>query len=105
MNSITQIIAQAAPSGGGGSQILILVLMFAAMYFLIIAPQRKKQKQHQQMITELTSGANIVTSGGIYGTITNVKDDRFVVRIAEGTKIEITKSSVATVVSDDATSA
>ncbi len=105
MNSITQILAQAAPAGGGGSQILILVLMFAAMYFLMIAPQRKKQKAHQKMITELTSGADIVTSGGIYGTITNVKDDRFVVRIAEGTKIEITKSSVATVVSDDATSA
>jgi preprotein translocase subunit YajC len=71
------------------------------MYFLLIAPQRKKQKAHQKMITELTSGAEVVTSGGIYGTITNVKDDRFVVRIAEGTKVEVTKGSITTVVSSD----
>lgn len=77
---------------------LPFIVIFAAMYFLIIAPQRKKQKQHQQMITELKSGAEIVTSGGIYGTITNVKDDRFVVKIAENTKIEISKASIASVV-------
>jgi len=53
------------------------------------------------MISELTSGADVVTSGGIYGTITNVKDDRFVLRIAEGTKIEITKNSIASVISSE----
>ena len=77
--------------------------MFAAMYFLLIAPQRKKQKQHQKMVSELASGAYVLTSGGIYGTITNVKDDRFVLRIAEGTKIEITKNSIASVISSDDT--
>lgn len=77
---------------------LPFIVIFAAMYFLIIAPQRKKQKQHQQMITELKSGAEVVTSGGIYGTITNVKDDRFVLKIAENTKIEISKASVASVI-------
>jgi len=107
MELITQLIAQAAPTGGGSplAGMLPILLMFAAMYFLIIAPQRKKQKQHQKMITELTSGADVVTSGGIYGTITNVKDDRFVLRIAEGTKIEITKGSVASVISQDSESA
>ena len=64
------------------TQILFLGLMFAAMYFLMIAPQRKKQKAHEKMLSELSSGDEIVTTGGIYGTITNVKDDRFVVRIA-----------------------
>ncbi len=78
---------------------LPFIVIFAAMYFLIIAPQRKKQKQHQQMITELKSGTEIVTSGGIYGTITNVKDDRFVLKIAENTKIEISKTSIGSVVS------
>lgn len=103
---ITQIIAQAAPSGGANTLAGMwpILLMFAAMYFLIIAPQRKKQKQHQKMITELTSGTDVVTSGGLYGTITNVKDDRFVLRVAEGTKIEITKSSVATVLSGESES-
>ncbi len=79
-----------------------MVLLFAAMYFLMIAPQRKKQKAHDKMLKELGSGDEIVTTGGIYGTITNVKDDRFVVRIADNTKIEIGKSFVQTVVTKPA---
>lgn len=102
MDQLNIILAQAAPSGGSGfGQFLPILIMFAAMYFLLIAPQRKKQKAHQKMITELGTGAEVVTSGGIYGTITNVKDDRFVVRIAEGTKVEITKGSITTVVSSE----
>jgi preprotein translocase subunit YajC len=73
------------------------VLLFGAMYFFLIAPQRKKQKEHEKMLKELQSGDEIVTSGGIFGVITNVKDDRFVVRIADNTKIEIGKGFVQTV--------
>ena len=105
MEQFSLIFAQASPSGGGSGLggFLPILIMFAAMYFLLIAPQRKKQKQHQKMVSELASGAYVVTSGGIYGTITNVKDDRFVLRIAEGTKIEITKNSIASVISSDDT--
>lgn len=102
MEFVTTLIAQAAPSPGGSAgmtQFLMIGLMFAAFWFLIIAPQRKKQKQHAQMIAELKSGAEVLTSGGIYGTITNVKDDRFVLKIAENTKIEVLKSAVSSVVS------
>lgn len=101
MDFVTLSLAQApAPQGGSGmSQFLILGLMFAGMYFLIIAPQRKKQKAHAKMISELKSGAEVVTSGGIFGTIANVKDDRFVLKIADNTKIEVAKSAVANVVS------
>ncbi|MBC2607545.1 preprotein translocase subunit YajC [Pelagicoccus albus] len=100
MDISTFVIAQqAAPAGQGGwQQFLPFIIIFAAMYFLIIAPQRKKQKQHQKLISELKSGSEVMTSGGIYGTITNVKEDRFVLKIAEGTKIEIAKASVTTVV-------
>ena len=103
MEKFSPILAQAAPGGGGSGLggFLPILIMFAAMYFLLIAPQRKKQKQHQKMVSELSSGADVLTSGGIYGTITNVKDDRFVLRIAEGTKIEITKNSIASVISND----
>jgi preprotein translocase subunit YajC len=87
------------PAAGGYSQLIFFGLLFAAMYFLMIAPQRKKQKAHEKMLSELSSGDEIVTTGGIYGTITNVKDDRFVVRIAENTKIEVGKAFVSTVVS------
>ncbi len=92
----------AAPAPGGSSmlmQFLPLGLLMAAMYFLMIAPQRKKQKAHEKMLAALGSGDEIVTTGGIFGTITNVKDDRFVVRIADNTKIEIGKGFIHTVVS------
>lgn len=88
-----------APSGPGGSVMIIgYLLLFAAMYFFMIAPQRKKQKEHEKMLKSLESGDEIVTGGGIYGTITNVKEDRFVVRIADNTKIEVGKGFVTTVV-------
>lgn len=100
MDISTVILAQGTPTDGGGwQQFLPFIVIFAAMYFLIIAPQRKKQKQQQKMISELKSGTDVVTSGGIYGTITNVKDDRFILKIAENTKIEISKASVASVIS------
>ncbi len=94
-------LAQSAPGGGLG-QLLPIALLFIGMWFLIIAPQRKRQKAHDQMLGALKSGDEIVTTGGIYATITNVKDDRFVVRIADNTKVEIGKSFVATKVSSSA---
>ena len=103
MEQFSLIFAQASPGGGGSGLggFLPNLIMFAAMYFLLIAPPRKKQKQHQKMVSELASGAHVLTSGGIYGTITIVKDDRFVLRIAEGTKSEITKNSIASGISSD----
>ncbi|MDQ8187752.1 preprotein translocase subunit YajC [Pelagicoccus sp. SDUM812002] len=98
MDLSTIVLAQEAAPQGGIMSFLPFIVIFAAMYFLIIAPQRKKQKQHQKMITELKSGAEVVTSGGIYGTITNVKDDRFILKVAENTKIEVSKAAVASVV-------
>jgi preprotein translocase subunit YajC len=90
--------APASPSGASSlMQFLPMVLLFAAMYFLMIAPQRKKQKEHERMLKSLESGDEIVTTGGIYGVITNVKEDRFVVRVSENTKIEIGKGFVQTV--------
>jgi len=79
-------------------QLLFPVLMVAAIWFLIIAPQRKKQKEHAKMLETLGAGDEVITAGGIYGEITNKKDDRFVIRIAEGTKIEVGKSFIQTVV-------
>lgn len=76
-------------------------LMFAAMYFLMIAPQRKKQKEHAKMLASLSSGDEVVTTGGIFGTITNVKDDRFVIRVADSTKIEVGKGFITSVVRKD----
>ncbi len=88
-------LAQAATSPGGGlGQFLPIILLFIGMWFLIIAPQRKRQKMHEKMLSELKSGDTIVTSGGIFGTITNVKGDRFIVKIADNVKVELSKQSV-----------
>jgi preprotein translocase subunit YajC len=105
MTKLQVLLAQAtpaAPAPGGASalmQLAPLVLMFAAMYFLLIAPQRKKQKEHEKMLTQLVAGDEVVTAGGIYGVITSVKDDRFVIRIGENNaKIEVGKGFISTVV-------
>tara|TARA_R100000027_G_scaffold66167_2_gene61616 strand:- start:6252 stop:6566 length:315 start_codon:yes stop_codon:yes gene_type:complete len=92
---------QTAPAPGGGiSSILFFILLFAGMWFLIIAPQRKRQKRQEAMIKALETGDKIMTSGGLFGEITNVKDDRLVVKIADGVKIELGRSFVATKIED-----
>ncbi|AOS45595.1 preprotein translocase subunit YajC [Lacunisphaera limnophila] len=103
MTKFHLFLAQAtAPAPSGASalmQFLPLVLMFAAMYFLLIAPQRKKQKAHEKMLTELQSGDEVVTAGGIYGVITQVKDDRFVIRIgSDNAKVEVGKGFISALV-------
>ncbi len=100
---MTKLIAQTAgPAVAQGpspySQLVVLGLMLAGMYFLLIAPQRKKQKETEKMLAALESGDEVITTGGIYGTITNVKDDRFVIRISDSTKIEVGKAFVQGVV-------
>ncbi|MFM9029299.1 MAG: preprotein translocase subunit YajC [Opitutaceae bacterium] len=100
--SVLQTLAQtAAPAGqaqpAAWVQLLPMVLLFGAMYFFLIAPQRKKQTEHEKMLKSLESGDEIVTSGGIYGVITNVKEDRFVVRVSDTTKIELGKGFVQAV--------
>jgi preprotein translocase subunit YajC len=97
---MTNLLAQtAAPAPGGfpPSMIIVWVLFIGGFYFLFIAPQRKKQKEQEKMLSTLQSGDEVVTTGGIYGVITNVKDDRFVLRIAENTKIEIGKGFIQSV--------
>ena len=89
----------AAPAGPGPmwQMLLFYALIAGGFYFLFIAPQRKKQKAHEKMLSELQSGDEVITTGGIFGVITNVKDDRFVVRIADDTKIEVSKGFIQSV--------
>jgi preprotein translocase subunit YajC len=105
MTKLHVLLAQAAPTSPAPSgasalmQVAPLVLMFAAMYFLLIAPQRKKQKAHEKMLTELQTGDEVVTAGGIYGVITSVKDDRFIIRIGDNNaKVEVGKGFISALV-------
>lgn len=80
-------------------QMLPFILLFAGMWFLLIAPQRKKQKAHEAMIKALQRGDTVMTSGGIYGEVTSVKEDRVTVKIADNTKVELNRNFISTKVS------
>lgn len=100
-------LAQAATpaSAQPPSQIPFLVMMgvlFLAMWFLLIAPQRKKMKEHEKMMNALKPGDEIVTSGGIFGTIQQVRDDRLVVKISDTVRVEIAKGFISSKIGSDA---
>lgn len=73
---------------------LLLIAVFAIIYFFMIRPQQKKQKELQAQRDALTTGARIMTAGGIYGTIKDIKEKEFVVEIADGVRIRVDKGSV-----------
>jgi len=73
---------------------MIMPLLFLGIFFLVFAPQMKRTKQHKKLLEELKSGDEIITSSGLFGTIAQVKPDRFVVEIAKGVKVEINRANV-----------
>jgi preprotein translocase subunit YajC len=73
-----------------------LVIFVVIFYFFIIRPQKKRQKAHDQLISSLNRGDQIVTAGGFWGTVKEVKEDSVIIEIAEGVKARVLKSSIAT---------
>ena len=71
----------------------VLVLFF---YFFIIRPQRKRQKQQESMISSIGRGDQVVTIGGFFGTVREIRDDTFLIELAEGVRVRILKSAVQT---------
>jgi preprotein translocase subunit YajC len=88
-------------AAGGLAGFLPIIILFAIFYFLLIRPQQKKAKEHREMISNLKKGNRIVTSGGIYGTITSIDDTTIGVEIAEKVKIKLSRGNVAALVSDN----
>ena len=80
---------------GGLVQLLPILLIIGVFYVLLIRPQQKRQKELQETISQLKAGDRIVTTGGIIGTITNVRDTSFLIRSAEKSILEISRSAVA----------
>jgi preprotein translocase subunit YajC len=80
--------------GGGYSGILMMVLIFAVFYFFMIRPQSKKQKEIKAQREAMRQGDKVVTSGGIYGKIRDIKENTITVEIAEGVRITVDKNSV-----------
>lgn len=84
----------------------MLIAIFAVFYFFVIRPQKKKQQDTQSMLTTVTKGDRVITIGGIYGTVVNIKkkkdtisdDDIIVLKVSDNTKIEMIRSSIAKVI-------
>jgi preprotein translocase subunit YajC len=84
----------------GIQQFIPLILIFGIMYFLLIRPQQKKVKEHQAMVAGLRRGDQVVTQGGIIGKVVKVREDgELEVEIAEGVKVRVVQSTIATVLS------
>ena len=82
-------------SGQGIAQFIPLILIFVIFYFFLIRPQQKRVKDHKAMVASLKRGDEVITSGGIIGTIDRVmEDDRIEVTIADNTKVQIIRSTI-----------
>jgi preprotein translocase subunit YajC len=80
------------------STFLPFILIIAIFYFLITRPQNKKQKETQKMLAAIKKGDKIVTIGGVHGVISTVRESSVVVKVDDNTKIEFSRSAIATVV-------
>jgi preprotein translocase subunit YajC len=97
-NAYAQTAGTAADPGmmGNLSTFLPLILMFVVMYFLMIRPQQKRAKEQKAMMDALAKGDEVVTAGGILGTVAKVNDTYVTVEVAANTQIVVQKASITT---------
>ena len=102
MSSILFIMAQAAPGAGASSMNMLLMmgLMIVVFYFFMIRPQMKRQKEMTKFRAALQKGDKIVTTGGIYGKIDEIKDNIIILEVAPNVKLKVDKSVVLKDMSD-----
>jgi preprotein translocase, yajC subunit len=92
---LSTILLQAQTQGAGGSMwstILMFALLIVVFYFFLIRPQSKRQKEVRKFQDSLENGKSVITQGGIYGKIKEVKDNYVILEIAEGIKIKVNKN-------------
>ena len=88
-------LLQTAPAQGGGmSMWIMLALIFVVMWFFMIRPQRKQQKEMENFRNSLKNGDKVVTIGGIYGTIADVKDTYVLLEVDKDVKIRVNKQAI-----------
>lgn len=86
--------AQGTSQGGMWSSLIMILLIFVVMYFFMIRPNVKKQKEIKKFQDSLKAGDKVVTAGGIYGKIKDVKETEVILEVSEGVKITVDKNSV-----------
>ncbi|HBH81281.1 MAG TPA: preprotein translocase subunit YajC [Nitrospira sp.] len=93
-----------AAAGGGAGGFLSLIpflLIFVIFYFLLIRPQQQKQKQQQALLDAVKKGDKVVTTSGIWGTITNLGKDTVTLQIADNTKIKMQRENISRLRTED----
>jgi preprotein translocase subunit YajC len=93
-----------APAAGGmfsNPMIMMMLFMFVIIWFLMIRPEQKKQKERQKMLSNLKKGDKVLTAAGMIGIVGNVKDTTVMVRVADNTVVEFSKSAITTVIAAD----
>ena len=102
MNLITILQTTPAPHGGLGqySCLIMMLLIFVVMYIFMIRPQQKKQKEIAKFRDNLKKGDKIVTVGGIYGVVAEVKENHLLVEVDNGVKIKVDKTCVVNDITD-----
>ena len=94
MMTILQTAAEAGQQGSGWSMWIMLGLIFVVMWFFMIRPQRKQQKELQNFRNSLQKGDKVVTIGGIYGTICEVKENSVLIEVDNNVKIRVSKQAL-----------
>ena len=103
------LIAQTTTDNGGGDQsssgglgsymlIIYIILFIGIFYFLLIRPGQKQRKQHDQLVSAVTKGAEIMTAGGLYGTVTQIKEDYVMVELNKKNVVKLSRNSIARIV-------
>jgi len=97
VNAYAQQAGQAQASGSPLLSLMPIVVIFIIFYFLLIRPQKKAQDDHKKMVTSLKKNDEVITNGGIHGTIVNVKDNSLVLKVDDNVKIEIQKTAIGVI--------
>jgi len=84
----------AAEGGNPLMSFLPFIVIIGIFYFLVIMPQRKKEQEHKKMLESLKRGDKIITNGGIYGRIADIKENKLIIEISKGVEIEVLKGAV-----------
>ncbi|MCM8779804.1 MAG: preprotein translocase subunit YajC [Candidatus Omnitrophica bacterium] len=84
-------------STSGLYNLIFPALLFIIIYFLIIKPQRQQQKEHQKMLGNLAKNDEVITSGGIHGTVVNIKDKTVIIRVDDNVRLELEKNCIVQV--------
>ena len=90
----TILLQAQAQQGSGWTSIIMMAAVVLIFWLFMIRPQQKRQKEVQQKRDALTTGDRIVTSGGLFGVIRDIKEKEFVVEIADGVRVRVDKGSV-----------